>query len=127
MSNNGDLKSLGYIVSELRHKYTNYDRLATFYDCQSKYRRQLDGACNNFINGFFNEEQFNAEIARIEAEVDLTDKKNQKRYIKEKIDEITAGGDRNKKRVKFRAEEALLKALRFSAYINKKKNNGRAR
>jgi len=114
------------IISDLRHKSTNYEKLATFYECQPKYRRRLNAICGDYARGMLTEEQFKAEIRLVEAEVNLTIKKNQKRYIKEYMGNAINGGDVNSKRAKSRAEDALTKVLQFNAYVNKKRKDGRA-
>ncbi|MCL1786042.1 MAG: hypothetical protein FWG39_02740 [Alphaproteobacteria bacterium] len=120
---NSEKPGIGKIVSELRHNHTNYNMLATFYECQPRYRRQLDGVCERLVGGVFTKEQFSAEVCRIEAEVDLTNKKNQKRFIKEWTENAMESGEINKKRAKSRAQASLTKALQFSAYVNKKRKD----
>ena len=69
-------------VTEIRHRFTNYDRLVTFYQYYRHKRSILNGVIYALIKEEIDIPTFKERVAKIEAYVDLTKKENQKRFLK---------------------------------------------
>lgn len=74
------------LVCKIRHEFTNYDRLSSFYHVWRKYRSALNRVITMLINEQIDIPEFRERVAQIESKVDLTRPKNQKKYLKQRRD-----------------------------------------
>ena len=79
-------------VSTLRHDFTRYDVLATYYNCQLGFREELNRTCMEFIRCNIDFETFRAIVKSIEARVDLGRAKNRKEFLKNQARELHESG-----------------------------------
>lgn len=76
--------SLGMqLVAQIRHEFTNYDKLARFYSYYRDKRSELNFTIGKLIKEIITIQEFHDKVDEIEAYVDLTNKSNQKRFLKE--------------------------------------------
>lgn len=78
------------LVNKIRHEFTNYERLSAFYHVWRVYRSALNKTICKLILEQIDIPEFRRRVAEIEAKVDLTRPKNQKRYLKWRKDCMTA-------------------------------------
>lgn len=72
----------GYYVAKIRHEFTRYDKLAAFYAVYPHQRHRLNHAIACLIDDQITIDEFRATVRAIENSVDLTIKRNQKKYIR---------------------------------------------
>lgn len=75
-------KDLLPFVTQIRHEFTNYDKLIPFYQYYGKQRTILNGIIFALIKGEIDIPTFKERVTEIENYVDLTKKRNQKRFLK---------------------------------------------
>jgi hypothetical protein len=78
---------LPYLM-EIRHNFTNYDGLVTFYQYYKKQRTKLNGVIYALLKEQIDIPTFHERVKQIEDFVDLTQKDNQKRFIKTEMERL---------------------------------------
>lgn len=74
------------LLCDIRHQYTNYDKLSTFYSIYPEKRTALNVAIGNLIKkGPDGITKFRNEVNKIEEYVDLNKKKAKERFVNEYI------------------------------------------
>ena len=99
-------------VYDLRHTRTRYCHLVAFYNIQHESLNELHNVCANFLDGLIGEEEFKAKVEKIESEVDLTIKANQKKYKNDIVEKILASGGAGEKAARRTAEDTLRNVLK---------------
>lgn len=72
------------LLCQIRHEYTNYEKLMVFYHLYPGKRSELNGVINKLIEvGPEGIQKFREKVKKIEDYVNLNRKKTKKRFIKE--------------------------------------------
>lgn len=75
-------KELLPFVAQIRHEFTNYDKLTSYYAQFREERGNLNRVISDLIGGLIDIPEFHERVKEIEERVDLTRKRNQKKYLK---------------------------------------------
>lgn len=78
------MSEIGYFVAKIRHEFTRYDKLCSFYSVYPYARKKLNRTIGKLIGEKITIDEFHKIVRGIEAEVDLTRKDNQRRYLKQR-------------------------------------------
>ena len=112
------------LLCEIRHKFTNYEKLAVFYNLFPSKRSELNRAINTLINvGPDGITQFKEKVKKLEEYVNLNNKKAKKRFLEKEEQRIRkANPDCMDSIIKEYAKNNLNGYIRLNnQYIEKKR------
>lgn len=111
------------VICQIRHEFTNYDRLSAFYHVQRELRTQLNRVIGLLRLDRITIEEFRSKVRDIEQRVDLTRKPNQKRYIKASRNSILATGHYTVNQANAIAKKNVGQILKLQTEINSGRRN----
>ena len=75
-------------LARIRHTETEYDKFDVFFNSMNRYRRQINEACGYRKRNLIDRDEFNTQCREIIADVNLYKKRNQKRFIRARSEEL---------------------------------------